>query len=48
MERVRAIERTELAGLSPNDERAVRTWLADIAAMPARARQTNVERQEKL
>jgi DNA-binding MarR family transcriptional regulator len=47
-ERVRAIERTALAGLSPNDERAVRTWLADLAAMPTRTRQTNVERQETL
>jgi len=32
-ERVRAIERTALAGLSRNDERAVRTWLAHTAAM---------------
>jgi DNA-binding MarR family transcriptional regulator len=32
-ERVRAIERTALAGLSRNDERAVRTWLAQTAAM---------------
>ena len=34
-ERVRAIERTALAGLSRNDERAVRTWLARTAAMTA-------------
>jgi DNA-binding MarR family transcriptional regulator len=32
-ERVRAIERTALARLSPDDERAVRGWLADVAAM---------------
>jgi DNA-binding MarR family transcriptional regulator len=32
-ERVRAIERTALAGLSREDERAVRTWLAGVAAM---------------
>jgi DNA-binding MarR family transcriptional regulator len=31
-ERVRAVERTALAGLSGNEERLVRTWLADIAA----------------
>src|SRR3954454_8810382 len=31
-ERVRAIERTALAGLSRNDERVVRTWLANLAA----------------
>jgi DNA-binding MarR family transcriptional regulator len=41
--RVRAIERTALAGLSRNDERAVRTWLANVAAMTASTRQTNVE-----
>jgi DNA-binding MarR family transcriptional regulator len=32
-ERVRAIERAALAGLSRTDERAVRTWLANTAAM---------------
>ena len=32
-ERVRAIERGALAGLSRTDERAVRTWLANTAAM---------------
>ena len=32
-ERVRAIERAALAGLSRSDERAVRTWLANTAAM---------------
>jgi DNA-binding MarR family transcriptional regulator len=45
-ERVRAIERRALAGLSPNDGRAVRAWLAGIAAMPTSTRQTDVERQE--
>jgi MarR family transcriptional regulator, lower aerobic nicotinate degradation pathway regulator len=39
---VRAIERTALAGLSRNDERTVRTWLADTAAMTTSARQANV------
>jgi DNA-binding MarR family transcriptional regulator len=32
-ERVRAVERAALAGLSPDDEQAVRTWLAKVAAM---------------
>ena len=32
-QRVHALEQTALAGLSPNDERTVRTWLAGIAAM---------------
>jgi DNA-binding MarR family transcriptional regulator len=31
-DRVRAIERTALAGLSRNDERVIRTWLASLAA----------------
>jgi DNA-binding MarR family transcriptional regulator len=46
-ERVRAIERTALAGLSRSDERAVRTWLANTAAMTTSARRTDVERKEK-
>ena len=32
-ERVRTIERAALAGLSRSDERAIRTWLANTAAM---------------
>jgi DNA-binding MarR family transcriptional regulator len=32
-ERVRAVERAALAGLSPDDEQAVRTWLAKVAAI---------------
>jgi DNA-binding MarR family transcriptional regulator len=31
--RVRAVERTALAGLSRGDEYVVRTWLANVAAM---------------
>jgi DNA-binding MarR family transcriptional regulator len=31
-DRVRAIERTALAGLSRKDERLIRTWLANLAA----------------
>jgi DNA-binding MarR family transcriptional regulator len=46
-ERVRAIERTALAGLSRSDERTVRTWLANTAAMTTNARHTDVERREK-
>jgi DNA-binding MarR family transcriptional regulator len=42
-DRVRALEGSALAGLSHNDERAVRTWLANIAAMTTSTRQTNVE-----
>jgi hypothetical protein len=41
--RVRAVERTAVAGLSRNDERAVRTWLADIAAITTSTRQISVE-----
>ena len=33
-ERVRDVERTTLAGLSRTAERTVRTWLAQVAAMP--------------
>jgi DNA-binding MarR family transcriptional regulator len=46
-ERVREIERTALAGLSRSDERTVRTWLANTAAMTTNARHTDVERREK-
>ena len=42
-ERVRAVERSALAGLSHNDERAIRTWLADVAAMTTSTRETIVE-----
>lgn len=31
--RVREIERAALGGLSPDDERIVRAWLADVAAL---------------
>lgn len=46
-ERVCAIERTALAGLSRGDERTVRIWLANTAAMTTSARHTNVERREE-
>jgi DNA-binding MarR family transcriptional regulator len=42
-DRVRAVERTALAGLSRHDERAVRTWLANVAAITTSTRQTRVE-----
>jgi DNA-binding MarR family transcriptional regulator len=34
--RVRAVERAALAGLSRHDERAVRTWLANVATITTR------------
>jgi DNA-binding MarR family transcriptional regulator len=37
--RVRAVERAALAGLSRNDVRAVRTWLASVAAITTSTRQ---------
>ncbi len=42
-DRVRAVERAALAGLSRNEVRAVRTWLANVAAIPASTRQISVE-----
>ena len=41
--RVRAVERSALAGLSRDDERAVRAWLANVAATTTSTRHTNVE-----
>ena len=42
-DRVRAVERTALAGLSRTEERAVRTWLANMAAMTTSTRQASVK-----
>jgi DNA-binding MarR family transcriptional regulator len=42
-DRVRAVERAALAGLSRNDVQAVRTWLANVAATPATTQQVSVE-----
>jgi DNA-binding MarR family transcriptional regulator len=39
--RVRAVERAALAGLSRNDVRAVRTWLASVAAITTSTRQVS-------
>ena len=41
--RVRAVERAALAGLSRSEERAVRTWLANVAAITTSGRQTTFE-----
>jgi DNA-binding MarR family transcriptional regulator len=38
-DRVRVIEQAALAGLGRNDERVVRTWLADVAAVTTSSRQ---------
>jgi DNA-binding MarR family transcriptional regulator len=37
--RVRTVEQAALAGLSRNDVRTVRTWLATVAAIPTSTRQ---------
>ncbi len=42
-ERVREVERTALAGLTRQDERAVRSWLASIAAITTSTRHTKVK-----
>jgi DNA-binding MarR family transcriptional regulator len=41
--RVRAVERAALAGLSRNDVRAVRAWLASVAAITTSTRQISAE-----
>ncbi len=45
--RVRAAEHAALADLSPEDERTVRAWLADVAAMPTSLKKAAVKREEK-
>ncbi len=42
-DRVRAVERSALAGLSRDDERAVRAWLASVATTTTNTRRTNVK-----
>jgi DNA-binding MarR family transcriptional regulator len=42
-DRVRAVERTALAGLSRDDEHAVLTWLANVATSTTSTRHTVVE-----
>jgi DNA-binding MarR family transcriptional regulator len=41
--RVRAVERAALAGLSNEDERTVRAWLANVAAMTTSPKNTEAE-----
>jgi len=45
--RVRVVEHAAVAGLSRRDERAVREWLARLAAVPAGLVQDDVERRKK-
>ena len=45
--RVRAAEHAALADLSRQDERTVRAWLADVAAMPTSLKKAAVKREEK-
>jgi DNA-binding MarR family transcriptional regulator len=45
-DRVRVVERAAVAGLSRNDERAVRAWLAKLATMTTSPREADVERKE--
>jgi DNA-binding MarR family transcriptional regulator len=42
-QRVRAVERAALDGLTRNEERTVRTWLAHTAAIPTSIRPKSVE-----
>ena len=42
-DRVRTVERSALAGLSRDDERAVRSWLASLTTITTSTRQTNAE-----
>jgi DNA-binding MarR family transcriptional regulator len=42
-QRVRAVERSALDGLGREEERAVRTWLANVAAIPTSTRPTKVQ-----
>ena len=45
--RVRAVEHAALAGLSREDERTVRVWLASLAAMTTSPKKAEVKRREK-
>ena len=44
--RVRVVERAALAGLSREDERTIRAWLANLAAMATSPKKTEVKREE--
>ena len=45
--RVRMVEHAALADLSRQDERTIRAWLANVAAMTTGLRMAEVEREEK-
>jgi DNA-binding MarR family transcriptional regulator len=44
--RVRAAERAVFAGVSPQDEATVRSWLAGLAALRPRTQQADLDRRE--
>ena len=44
--RVRAVEQAALAGLSREEERTVRAWLARLAAMTASPEKAEAERED--
>ena len=44
--RVRAVEQAALAGLSREDERTVRAWLASVAVMTTSLKKADVKREE--
>jgi DNA-binding MarR family transcriptional regulator len=45
--RVRAVEHAALADLSHEDERTIRAWLANLAAMTTSTKKAEVKREEK-
>jgi DNA-binding MarR family transcriptional regulator len=45
-ERIRVVERAVFAGLTRSDERAIRVWLAGLAAMPTIATQSDLAPRE--
>ena len=45
--RVRVVEHAALADLSHEDERTIRAWLANLAAMTISAEKAEVKREEK-
>ncbi len=45
--RVRVVERAALADLSREDERTVRAWLANVAAMTRSPKKAEVKRKER-
>jgi DNA-binding MarR family transcriptional regulator len=46
MRRVRAVEHAALADLSPEDERTIRAWLANVTAMTTSTKQAEIKRAE--